>query len=306
MASLVIVTGGEEFLMERAAREEVSFRLFKEHLEFTSPEGLNSYLIESKSPIFHTEPRAFIIWNCSSIPELPEGTDDLLIVVSAPGSEISDPRASRSLNFPSLKVTADRNEYVSWILKEGHRLNIDLSRVASALFVNCGTRLRRTSSEIEKLALLTPSGTSVLPDDFRKVACFSSDITPKDVVDSVCDGRTQLAIAYYDRLQERGDETGWILSYLHRHVLQMLKLELLLKNNADESCITSSLGVNSYVFKKFLLPMKGRWSLDSLSDSVSFLSALDQMNKRGTGLADFMLESEVIRLSEEARNVNGR
>jgi DNA polymerase III delta subunit len=306
VSNVIIVSGGEEFLMERAAREEASSRLFGEVLEFRFSSGSESYADESRSPVFPGPPRAFIVWGCESVPEPPEGPDDLLVAVAPAGKELSLPGAVRSLNFPALKVQGDKNEYVGWILREGERLNIDLSRVAGALFVNCGGRLRKLSSEIEKLSLLSQKGSTVTPDTARSVLCFSAEVTPKDVVDAVCEGRTSVAIAYYDRLQELGDETGWILSYIHRHVIQMLRIEDAAASGMDEASTSELLGVNPFVLKKFMAPMRGRWSRESLAASVRTLSSADEMNKTGAGLAEYFLESEIVRLSEEARNVHGR
>jgi len=303
VSTLVIVSGGEEFLMERAARDEASSRLLGEVMEFRMPSGLPSYLHESESPVFDRRGRVFIAWDCDSVPPLP-GADDVLVAVSRPGKELSDRRASRSLDFPKFKVSGERNDYVAWLLKEGESLNIDLSRVASALFVNCGERLRKLSSEVEKLATITPRDGTVTPDIARSVLCFSSEISPKDIIEAICEGKTAAALTYMDRLQDSGDETGWILSYLRRHVLQMIRLKSSLSSGVDETIVSESLGVNPFVLKKFLMPLQGLWSMESLISSAETLSSVDEMNKTGSGLPEYLLECEVVRLSQEAMNVH--
>lgn len=290
--------------MERAARDEASSSLLGKPLEFQY-DDLQRYEEEaSSSSLFCDENRVFIVWNCKKVPPLPDGQKDLLIAVSIPGKEsLSDPRSKRSLNFPKFKVFGDRNEYVGWILKEGERFNIDLNRVAVALFVNSGKRLRKLSSEIQKLASAATSGSVVTPELARSVLCFSAEITPKDIIDALSEGKTSAAIAYYERLQTEGDETGWILAYMHRHVLQMLRFAIMTDTKMSDQDISDALGITPYVLKNFVRPLHGRWSSSSLLSSVKSFSNMDEMNKTGMGLVEFVLEQEIIRLSEEAKNV---
>lgn len=306
MPELVVISGEEEFLMERAAKNAASSRLFNETFEYKFPDDKEKYLEESRIGLFGENPKAFILHDCDQIPDLPENELDLLVIVMNVNKEqLQDKRITQSFHFPKLKNFGNKNEYVEWILKEGERLNIDLSRVANALFVNCGNRLRKISSEIEKIAVVTTKGHVVSPDLVRSVLCFSAEITPKNIVDAVCEGRTSVAISYYDRLQDLGDETGWILSYMYRHVLQMFRLSEFVSLNHDESQISQALNVTSFILKKFIMPMRGLWSRDSLRSSITTLSMIDEMNKKGRGFAEYFLESEIVRLSEEARNVHG-
>jgi DNA polymerase III delta subunit len=170
--------------------------------------------------------------------------------------------------------------------------------------VNCGERLRKLSSEVEKLATITPRDGTVTPDIARSVLCFSSEISPKDIIEAICEGKTAAALTYMDRLQDSGDETGWILSYLRRHVLQMIRLKSSLSSGVDETIVSESLGVNPFVLKKFLMPLQGLWSMESLISSAETLSSVDEMNKTGSGLPEYLLECEVVRLSQEAMNVH--
>lgn len=283
--------------MERAAKDEANSSLCSEILEFDFHKDLEKYQEESRTPLFDNSNRAFVIYNCSQIPNMPSENDCLICVLES-GKQISDSRASRVLNFPKLK---QNNEYIGWIVTEGEKFNIDLTRVANALFVNCGNRLRKLSSEIEKLSFVTSPGKMVSPEDAKSLICFSAELTPKNVIDSVCSGKTAMAIAYYDKLQEIGNETGWILSYMHRHVIQFFRLNELILSKVDEDTIANSLGVSSFILQKFILPLKDRWSKKSLAESIKTLSDAEVLHKSGNGFGEFLLQSEIIRLSEEAR-----
>jgi len=304
MSSLILISGEEEFLVERAAREEAKSSLASEIFEYTIPDGLESYVRDSQSSYISDGSRTFILWNAKDIPNLPESDKDTLICVSPPGKRVlQDKRSKRSLTFPKLKSYSDNNDVIKWIIKEGDCFNISLTRVAGALFVNSGTCLRKLHREIEKLAAAVPPSTTVTPEEARSLIVFSAEITPREILDAICDGNTIKALAYYDKLQERAEETGWIIAYMQRHVLQQLKLEEVLGRKLSESDGAALLGVHPFIFKKLSISRHGLWSKRSLMSSLNILCDLDISHKRGDDSARFGIESEIIRLSEEARNV---
>lgn len=302
MPNLVIINGEEEFLKERSARDEAVASLPGYTIEHFLPDGMSSYVEESQMKTVDGRHRAFILWDSVDVPPLPDD-NDVLILVSAGKKALSDPRASRVLNFPKLKSYDDNNEVLRWILKEGESFNIDLSRVAGALFVNCGNGLRKLSSEIRKLSVIAPKGSTVSPEQARPLMCFSAELTPKQIVDAVCEGQTVRALAFFDKIQEAGDETGWILAYMQRHVVQQLMLEALVRGKVPDAA--ERLGVHPFLYRKMVLPRYGLWSRPSLTSSLDVLCDLDVLNKRGNALARHGLESEIVRLSEEALD-NGK
>lgn len=275
--------------------------ILKYHLQ----DDIAAYLEDSSMTPLDGSSRAFVLFGVKSIPPLPVG-GDLLIVVSDPSVKLADSRAKRTLSFPKLKSFDDNNDVVRWILREGEALNIDLSRVAGALFVNCGGVLRKLHSEISKIAVVTAPGSVASPDDVRALLCFSAELTPKYVVDSVCEGNVARAIAFYDKLQEKGEETGWILSYMQRHVVQQIRMEDLQKSGLPHQEVASRLGVHPFILKKMLDSRMGLWSRPSLQASLSTLCDLDLANRSGHGHARFCLELEIIRLAEEAHGNRDR
>ncbi len=300
MPNLIIISGEEDFLMERAARDEASLSLSEETLEFNADE-LDGYLVESSSAIIGGHKRSFIVWDAKEIPPLPAVATDTLILVGK--KALQHPQAKRALKFPKLKCFSDNNEVIGFILKEGQRNNIDLSRVAGALFENTGNCLRKLASEIEKLAWALPQGGLVTPDIARSLLCFSAELTPREIIDSICDGQTTKALAYLDKLQELGDETGWTLAYMQRHVLQQLKFELLLERKTPDDRASTALGVHPFIYRRMMITRRGLWTKESLLNSIDALCDYDLAHKRGSATARLGLELEVIRLSEEARDV---
>lgn len=298
MSSLVIINGDEEFLKERAALDEARSSLV-DHVYQHDYSDLNKYKEESEIPLMFGGSRAFIVWNCLEIPPLPND-DDTLIVVSGK-RPLEDPKAKRIRHFPKFKEYGNKNQIIQWIMDEGGSLNIDLSRVATALFVNNGRSLRKISSEIRKLAVLTPRGSEVTPETAKSVMCFSAALNPRDVIDAICVGDTPRAMVFHDKLQERADETGWIIAYLQRHVLQQLRLGHLATQKMSHDDMAKKLAVHPFVFRKMILPRMGLWSHPSLMSSISTLCDLDIAHKQGKQSSHFGLELEIVRLSEEAK-----
>jgi DNA polymerase III delta subunit len=300
LADLIIINGEEEFLKERAALDE-AHNFLTSKIDWFDYSDLDRYLDESQMTPLSGESRVFVIQNSKKIPELPCGDNDVLIVVS--NTQLNDAKAKRVHTIKALKTFDNNNEVIKWILVEGRRFNIDLSRVAGALYINNGKRLRKIHSEIQKLSILTKSGDVVSPEIARSVLCFSADLTPKQVIDAVIDGNARLALGYYDKLQEKADETGWIIAYMQFHVLQQLRMEELHQKGVEHNDAAAKLSVHPFVYKKMLEKRLGLWTSESLLNSVSALCDLDLEHKRGNKAARLGLEAEIIRLSEESGNV---
>ena len=235
------------------------------------------------------------------MPSLPDNQHDTLIVVSK--KPIQHPTSKRAFKFPKLKAYPENNEVLGWILKEGELHNIDLKRVAAALFMNVGSSLRKLATEVDKLALAVPKGSVVSPEIARSLLCFSAELTPKEIIDALCDGQTPRALAFFDKLQERGDETGWILAFMQRHVLQQLRFELLVERKTPDDRAAIILGIHPFILKRMYVTRRGLWTKQSLQKSIDTLCDLDIAHKRGSPWARFGLEIEIIRLCEEAKDV---
>ena len=302
MSVLVLISGEEELLVERAARDEAQLSLADEVLHFWAPEGVDAYLQESQCSLLGGGRRAFILWGATEVPPLPENAQDTLIVVSGK-KQLQHASAQRALKFAKLKSYPENNEVLNWILKEGESRNIDLKRVASALFVNAGSSLRKLDTEIEKLALSVPKGSVVSPEITRSLLCFSADLTPKEIVDALCDGYTSKALAFLDKLQERADETGWIIAFMQRHVLQQLRFELLFEQKIPDDRASIILGVHPFILKRMYMTRRGLWTKQSLQQSIDTFCDLDIAHKRGSPWARHGLELEIVRLCEESKNV---
>ena len=296
--SITVITGEEEYLMELASIEEANSMLCSSPIiidvkDFKQSDGL--------LPIFSdNNEECYIITNCDKNTDLNKFNDGNFVLLYKCGVEVKKPDfVNRLIHIEKLKIVGDKNDVVKWILKEGERLNIDLSRVAGALFLNCGNRLRKLASEIGKLKTLTPNGSVVTPEVARSVLCFSAELTPKSIIDALTQGKTSACMSIYDRLQESGDETGWILSFLYSFVLQILRVKHM--NSAGIKNIHDSLSVSPFIVNNFIHPHIDKWTFASLQKSVVTLSEIDVRHKSGDIISDFLLESEIVRLSEEAK-----
>ena len=299
--TVVIINGDDDFLKERAALEEASMILSTSILHFSFPEEAEKYDDMIDAIPMDDRGQTIIVWGVAEFPKkILEGCTT--IVVAAKGKKLSSNCAKRTICVQKPKSYDDGAEYIRWILKEGERLNIDLKRVASALFVNCGTDLRKTCSEIAKIKVLVGQSGEADPSVVRRVMCFSAELTPRSVVDAVCEGHPAKAIAFYDKLQEGGCETGWILAYMQRHVIQQIRMAELLKSGCSDAEVSSVLGLHLLTFRNVMAPRLGLWSDSSLRQSLDTLCDLDLLHKRGADVSRWGLETEIIRLSEEAKH----
>ena len=300
MNTLIIVNGDDDFLKERVALDEAAMALASSIQHFRLPQEADSYAEFLDVTPLDGAGLAIVIWNASEIPELL--ADGTTIVVAAKGKVLNNEKAKRTLDAKKPKSYDGGIEYVRWILKEGERLNIDLRRVASALFVNCGTDLRKICSEIGKLRVIVDPGGVADPSVARSVMCFSAKLTPKYVIDAICDGHPAKAIVFYDKLQDGGCETGWIVSYMQRHVIQQLRAELLLLSGLSMEQVAVALGLHLSFFRSAIMSRRGLWSISSLFESFETLCDIEVLHKRGVDVSRWGLESEIIRLSEEAKH----
>jgi DNA polymerase III delta subunit len=130
--------------------------------------------------------------------------------------------------------------------------------------------------------------------------CFSAELTPKNVIDAICEGQSAKALALYDKLQEGKDETGWILASLQRHIWQQIIIRQYQKNNIPDRDIFSLLGIHPYVLRQMIESNTSLWSDSSLFQSINTLCDLDGLHRRANPSARLLLELEITRLSEES------
>lgn len=300
MGAMTIICGDDEFLKERAAFDVALSALSSDIFHFRLPEQTDDLSDALDLVPMDGRSRTIIVWGATKTFAIPDDAD--VIFVSAKGKTLTDVGAKRVITVKKPKEYNGGEDYVRWILKEGDRLNIDLSRVASALYLNTGTDLRKICSEINKIRVLTDPGGVAEPAVARGVMCFSAELTPRHIVDAVCEGHPAKAIAFYDKLQEGGCETGWIIAYMQRHVIQQLRAELLSASGTPSDQLPSMLNLHPVVFRNTVMLRMGLWAVSSLRDSLATFCNLDLLHKRGVDVSRWGLEPELIRLSEEAKH----
>lgn len=292
--SVVVIGGKEEFLKERAAYEEYESSLIKNKVVLKFNEFIN--IIYDLDP---SSPTCYIVTNTTEIPmDLEFGVHKVVFILSEKYEVPKNIKVDKILQFNKLKIQENDNEVIRWIMKEGERFNIDLSKIAGALFVNSGDNLRKLNSEIEKIRTLVLEGTVVTPEIAKSIICFSADLNPKSIIDSVSSGKTLAAMVYYDRLQEQGEETGWITAFLFNFVIQILRSQRMIEKGIKD--IPAVLSLNIFIYNNYVLGNINKWSTSSLMESARNCSMIEQLHRQGNEHSKFLLEQEIIRLSEEA------
>ena len=115
MSKLFIVTGEEEFLVERHCLEIISSHLSDQIFKYELPNDLNSYIDESRSSTIDSSTRVFWV-KSKTIPDLPVDENDILIV-EAGSKKISNKSAYSIKHFPKLKSYKNKNEILDFIVK---------------------------------------------------------------------------------------------------------------------------------------------------------------------------------------------
>jgi hypothetical protein len=292
---------GEEFLVSKYVESEINAYLCDRVFTFSDdvlPERIDEILSlnndSSERYVYHF--RRFTKY-------LDFGFVDKDLVLFSSPNKLEVPNNVYLKECAPLKTHYSMNDIQSFILNRGANFNIDLSKISSALFVNSGNRPRKLDSEIRKISDLVSSGSALSADVAKSIMVFSSELTPKSIIDAINLGNKNAAIAYYDKLQESKNETGWIVAFLQNHFEQLYKFEYYLTQNRSADEIASLIGVPSFVLKNFLSPLKGLWTIESMKKSLRCLTDIEIAHKTGSELAEFLLESEIIRYSEEAADV---
>jgi len=303
VSDFIVINGDEEFLKERAAFKIAESGLFDEVFKFYFPSDLNRYLNLSQCESFDKK-TCYIVYNSTSVPDLPIDENNALILIVSENHKLKDERANQILNFPKLKTFDNNNEVINFIIDEGKFYQIDLTRVAHALFVSCGNCLRKLSSEIEKIAIISSPGSVVTSKEIQGVVCFSAELSPKQIIDCMTLGKLAPALAFYDKLQESVDETGWIVAYMQRHVLRQLQLEEVVNSNINDLDAAKILEMHPTRYINHVKHLTNVWSKTSLLSSLEKLCDIDIAHKRGKIVAKLDLQLEIIRLSQEAKRVS--
>jgi DNA polymerase III delta subunit len=300
VSDFIIINGVEEFLKERAVSNIVESGLFDEVMKYSFPDEYDDYIDQLQILSFEKK-ICYIVYNVKDIPDLPDHKNATVILVTSVGYKLNSEKASKVLDFPKLKTHGKNNEIIKFIIDEGKFYQIDLTRVAHALFVSCGDCLRKLSSEIEKIALITSPGSVVTLEEIRGIISFSVELSPQMVIDCIIAGKSSAAMSFHDKLQESADETGLIIAYMQRHVLQQLQVKEMKDDGINDLEAAELLKVNPYRYLNQIKPLSDVWSRSLLLDSLDKLCEIDISHKRGKHFAKFDLQLEIIRLSEEAK-----
>lgn len=278
----------ERFAIRKANESLSGDIIIRDHSEFVNLDlGFRSLFDEK---------RTFIILNASLVDESKLDGNDYFFVLK---KYVDDPRV---VSLPPLKVSNNRNDVIDWIIDEGKTLNIDLSKVASALFVNSGIRLRKIYSEIQKISEMVNPGSTVEFSDIRDIIVFSGDLTPKELTNSIINRRSKTAFSLYDKLQVDDSETGWIVSYLQNEFSQIFSYGYMKKSGVDDDSIADSMGINRWVLSNFVIPNYDRPGVANIRRHLGELNSIEIDHKSGSGNAEFRLLNLIYEITSEAGN----
>jgi len=194
---------------------------------------------------------------------------------------------------------ATRRDYLKFIIEEGRRYNLNLEDCAAALFVSVGNCAHKLAIEIEKLFWITLKDGSFTNDDFKSAVCFSAKETPKKIIEAICEGRINKALAWYDHLQKEENETGWILSYLEKFFDQCIKIGGTKLDQGELNQILDKVEVPRYRYESEHKLALARYHLSVLQKAYAIFNQLYAYHKAGRLHSHHYISLELMRIFEE-------
>ena len=284
MAKLYKVIPGEPWLNDRYVEDIKTNDFIDEVLV-----DVNDY------PIFTDDRKYLLRWHGN---DLPDGYDTFEVVVWFNGSH----KPNEAESIPSFDKATKRN-YLKFIIEEGRRYNIDMNDFAAALFVAAGNCAHKISTEIEKLHWVCDDAHPVTASDFKSIVSFSAAESPRRIIEAICEGRLNKAIAWYDHLQKEEAETGWILAYLEKFFDQCTKLKEITLNNSDVTSFLTQNEIPRYRYENEHKVVVHRLSLDKLRSSHDIFTKLYGFHKTGRLHSHQYVSLALMRFFEEQEHV---
>ena len=171
---------------------------------------------------------------------------------------------------------------------------------ASLLSDHLGEDMGRLEGLLDTLASAYGPGATISVDELEPFLGAAGTLAPWDLTDSIDEGRTAKALAVLHRMLAAGESHPLVvMSILHRHYRQMLRLDGSGANSAEEAA--QLLGLRSVFPAKKALAQSRRLGAPRIGRAIQLLAAAD-LDLRGlTDLSgETVLEVLVARLSRLA------
>jgi DNA polymerase-3 subunit delta len=176
-------------------------------------------------------------------------------------------------------------EMESWIMDEGQRIGLDLTREAALeLFSRTGNDLRLIETELEKLVVFAgQEAARIGPKDVATVVGRSSLDNIFDLVDSIAARKTGSALKSLQQLLEGGEAPQYLLYMIARQYRLLLTVKALKAERAAPSTLFKPLGTGSEYMVKKCVEQSRNFSIEALENGLAAALRTDLRLKSGRG-----------------------
>src|SRR5690606_29297805 len=195
------------------------------------------------------------------------------------------------LLFESKKLY--ENQVAEWIKGSLATKNYRLSPKAGQMLVEyLGTDLGKIGNELDKLTLMVPPGTEIVPELIEKHIGISKDFNNFELKKAIGERDVKKAVRIIDYFAQNPKDNPFILtvSVLNSFFTQLLQYHGL--SDHSKSNVVGVLGINPYFFNEYVVAAKN-YPMKRVSAILSSLRRLDLKDK-GVG-AHNMAQSDLLK-----------
>ena len=182
------------------------------------------------------------------------------------------------------KVQITRGEIPVWIRKrfQSRGLKVD-GRAVSYLREALGEDLMAIEGAVEKVSLFHEGGGRVELDEVVSLVSPTAEASIFEFVDRVAVGDVDQALKMMRRLLKQGERPGAVLSFLARHLRQLLAYHALREERRSEAEIVAYLDLKGreWLLSKRLRPQGARFDEERLNAAISLLVELEMGIRSG-------------------------
>lgn len=196
----------------------------------------------------------------------------------------------------------------NWIKRNIKSFGKDIDNSAIELLVgnigysgkNSTKTLHDIRNEILKLVGFVGEKTNIAVSDVNSILEKSLESNIFEMVDSMGDGKSYMALRTTDELLLEGESEFMILSMIARHFRLLKKTKAYLESGYTASTIGPKLGLHPFVAKKYS-SQTSKFTHKLLTKIITEITEADYRIKSGKGTSRMELEKLIVRLCEISR-----
>jgi DNA polymerase-3 subunit delta len=168
------------------------------------------------------------------------------------------------------------------------------------IVTRAGSDLRQIANELDKISVYLDgdAGTQVDGKTLNKLIPPSRELIIFNLMDSIAQKERERSIVFLHELISSGAGESYIITMIHRQLKNILKSNVLVKDNYTPQQIAKELELTDFTWRK-LQPLLNKFPLKNLPYIISALIVADEEIKTSQLPGYLILEKLIIRLTRE-------